>query len=428
MEGAKKKILIYAHYYVPDVASTGQILQDLAEGLSEIFDVTVICTVPSYTGKISEKYKEKKLYKEIINGVRVIRLPVPEFTKTSRFSRIKNLVSYYWRARYITRIVGPQDFVFAISQPPILGGMLGVHGKRILRTTSGRPPKFIYNIQDFNPEQIEAVGYIKIKLIINIARWLDMRTCRKTDLIITVGSDLVETLRRRFKETKLPNYIMINNWANEKLLYPLKPNDTKVEAFKSQFGLTDSFVFMYSGNLGLYYDLEGLVKVISKFNGCKTNDEKEVKFAFVGSGSLLKKLTEYKEENGLDNVVFIPYQDKEKLVYSLNAADVHFCINSKCIKGVSCPSKFYGIAAVGKPILGVLERESEVEMIINKVGCGRISEPGEYKDIEDSIKWFIDHSSCNELSEMGARAQDYFIHNLTMDIGVGKYKSAISQL
>ena len=48
----KKKILIYAHYYAPDAASTGQILQDMAEGMKDDFDVTVICTVPSYTGTI----------------------------------------------------------------------------------------------------------------------------------------------------------------------------------------------------------------------------------------------------------------------------------------------------------------------------------------------------------------------------------------
>lgn len=48
----KKKILIYAHYYALDVASTGQILQDQAEGMLDDFDVTVICTVPSYGGII----------------------------------------------------------------------------------------------------------------------------------------------------------------------------------------------------------------------------------------------------------------------------------------------------------------------------------------------------------------------------------------
>ena len=57
----KTKLLIYAHYYAPDVASTGQILQDQAEGMKDEFDVTVICTVPSYGGTIEEKYKEKRV-------------------------------------------------------------------------------------------------------------------------------------------------------------------------------------------------------------------------------------------------------------------------------------------------------------------------------------------------------------------------------
>lgn len=43
----KKKLLIYAHYFYPDVASTGQILTELSEGMQEEFDITVICVVPS---------------------------------------------------------------------------------------------------------------------------------------------------------------------------------------------------------------------------------------------------------------------------------------------------------------------------------------------------------------------------------------------
>ena len=55
MTERKKRILIFAHYYAPDTASTGQILRDLAEGLREEFEVTVICAVPSYDGKVSHK-------------------------------------------------------------------------------------------------------------------------------------------------------------------------------------------------------------------------------------------------------------------------------------------------------------------------------------------------------------------------------------
>ena len=91
----KKRILIFAHYYYPDVASTGQLLKDLAEGMLDEFDVTVVCVVPSYGGTIEDKYKEQKYYFEELNGVKIIRVRVPEFTKTNKSSRIKNILAYF---------------------------------------------------------------------------------------------------------------------------------------------------------------------------------------------------------------------------------------------------------------------------------------------------------------------------------------------
>ena len=114
------------------------------------------------------------------------------------------------------------------------------------------------------------------------------------------------------------------------------------------------FVIMYSGNIGLYYDLQNILKVIEKFGKAKTVDGRDVVFAFVGAGSILDKLVQYSHDKKLKNVVFIPYQDKTDLNYSLNAGDAHWCVNAKGIKGVSCPSKYYGLAAVGKPVLGVI--------------------------------------------------------------------------
>ena len=420
--------MIYAHYYAPDVASTGQILQDMAEGMTDEFDVTVICTVPSYTGTISEEYREKKFYKEEINGVKVIRVPVPEFTKSSKKSRIKNLLAYFFGARKATKEVEPQDYVFTISQPPIMGGMLGVYGKKVLRTESGAHPKFIYCIQDFNPEQIMATGYIKIPLLMKAAMWMDKRSCQKSDLVITVGRDLVETLKKRFAGKSAPKHIMINNWIDEKEIYPLPSTHPQVIEFKRTWGLANKFIIMYSGNIGLYYDLEGLIKVIEQFKGTKTPDGRDVVFAFVGAGSVLDKLVLYAKEKKMNNVVFIPYQDKDKLIYSLNAADVHWCVNAKGIKGVSCPSKFYGIAGAGKPVLGVLEVGSEVQMLIDDIGCGRVSEPGDYGDVEKNIRWFIEKSGTDELAEMGKRGHDYLVEHLTKDVSVGKYVKTIKGL
>ncbi|MDU4752549.1 MAG: glycosyltransferase family 4 protein, partial [Clostridium butyricum] len=360
----KKKMLVYAHYFYPDVASTGQILTELCDGLKENFDITVICVVPSYSGKIDEKYKKHRFYEEEIGNIKIIRVRVPEFNKSRKVSRIINLISYFINAIIATFNLQKQDYVFSISQPPILGGLLGVIGKFI------KKGKLIYNIQDFNPEQTIAVGYSKNKFLVNIALYLDKFSCKMSNKIILVGRDMQQTLNNRFVKSYLPNNIVINNWIDEKSIYPLSNNNTTVYEFKERYNLQNKFVIMYSGNIGLYYDLENLIKIIGEFN-----NRDDVKFAFVGDGTIKKNIENYALENNLKNVVFIPYQEKSDLNYSLNAADVHFVVNSKGIKGISVPSKLYGVMACGKMILGILEKGSEARIIIEESGCGICSEP-----------------------------------------------------
>lgn len=416
----KKRLLIYAHYYVPDVASTGQILRELAEGMLDTFDITVICVVPSYEGTVAPEYKKQRFYEENINGVKVLRIRVPEFSKANKVSRIKNILGYFFGAMAATFKVGKQDYVFSISQPPILGGLIGVWGKWM------KHAKFIYSIQDYNPEQTMAVGYSKNELILKSMMWFDKFSCKRSDLVITVGRDLVETMNQRFMGKKVPKTVMINNWIDEKEIYPLESNNEKVVAFKRKYGLENKFVIMYSGNIGLYYDLENLIKVIEKFGAeTKTDDGRDVVFAFIGAGTLLDEIKSYVNIHNMSNVVFIPYQDKADLIYSLNAADVHWCVNAKGIKGVSCPSKYYGLASAGKPVLGVLEEGSEVRCLIEETQGGLVCEPGDYESVEKHVQWFIEHSRSEELVLMGKRSRENLVHNLTKDVSVNKYINAI---
>lgn len=423
MSENKKNLLIYAHYYIPDTASTGQILRELAEGMSDSFNITIICVVPSYLGTIEDKYKTQKYYEEEINGVKVLRIRVPEFSKTNKKSRIKNVVSYFMGAMGATFKVGKIDYVFSISQPPILGGLLGVWGKWV------KHAKFIYNIQDFNPEQVLAVGYAKSRFITDFMMAFDKFSCKRSDLVITVGRDLVETVEKRFEDKKVPKTVMINNWIDENEIYPLPENNERVLAFKKKYELDNKFVIMYSGNIGLYYDLENLIKVIERFGtDTKTADGREVVFAFIGAGTVLDKLVSYVKEHNMDNVKFIPYQDKADLIYSLNAGDVHWCVNAKGIKGVSCPSKYYGLAAAGKPVIGVLESGSEVRCLIEDTHGGLCCEPGEYDQVEKNIRWFIDNAGSNEIKDMGIRSRDNLEKNLTRDVSVRKYAEEILKL
>lgn len=412
----KNKLLIYAHYYYPDVASTGQLLKEQAESMVKEFDISVICTVPSYTGMIDVKYKKNKFYYEKLNGVNIIRVRVPEFNKEKKFSRVKNILVYFWRSVLATIKCGKVDYILSISQPPILGGILGVFGKFIKKA------KYIYVVQDWNPEQIQSVGYSNNKMIISALMLLDKFSCQKADKVITVGRDLVETLKKRFENSKnCPSYALINNWIDEKNVYPLQKTSDEVKQFIQKCQLQDKFVIMYSGNLGLYYDLENLLRIIKEFfENAMTSDGKKVIFAFVGDGSVKSKLVRYSQEKNMDNVIFIPYQSKEELRYSLNAADCHWCVNSKGIKGVSVPSKLYGIMAVAKPVLGVLESGSEARMIIEEAKCGLLASPGDYDCIVQNIRNMI-FMSEEERQNMGLLGRKYLETYLTKEISINKY-------
>ena len=411
----KKKLLVYAHYYYPDVASTGQILKELCEGMKDAFDITVICVVPSYSGVIDEKYKTQRIYKENINGINVIRVRVPEFQKANKVSRIKNLLSYFFNSLLATLKLEKHDYIFTISQPPILGGLLGVLGKWI------KGGKLIYNIQDFNPEQTMAVGYSKNKLLLSSVMMVDKFNCKKSDEVIVVGRDMQETLKNRFNNKKVPKNTFINNWIDEKEIYPLDQNHHKIVAFKKKYNLQDKFIIMYSGNIGLYYDLENIIKVIGKFNGID-----DVVFVFVGDGTVKNKIENYVKENKLSNVTFIPYQDKTDLVYSLNAADIHWVVNAKGIKGVSVPSKLYGVMAAGKPVLGVLDKGSEARLIVDECNCGLCTEPDNYDEIYKKIDFILNNKE--EIKKLGINGRSYLERNLTKDVSINKYKNTIVSL
>ncbi len=56
---------------------------------------------------------------------------------------------------------------------------------------------------------------------------LDKFSCKKSNLVITVGRDLVDTLHNRFKGKKVPKVALINNWVDENEIFPLSKKTKK---------------------------------------------------------------------------------------------------------------------------------------------------------------------------------------------------------
>jgi glycosyltransferase involved in cell wall biosynthesis len=411
----QKKLLMYTNYFYPEVASIGQILTELAEELSLTFDTTVICAVPCYNGTIEDKYKKQRYYFETYNNVKVIRVSASEYSKGNKFSRIKHILSYFINCIRVTIKIGKFDVVFTASQPPVLGGLLGVIGKML---TKG---KLIYQIMDFNPEQAIAVGYSNSKLLLQTMMLLDKYSCRKSQAVIILGNDMRETLKKRFSYKNVPENFIINNWIDEQQIYPLPKDCPEVVAFKKQYNLKDKFVIMASGNIGLYYDFENILKIMAKFK-----DDTSIAFVFVGDGIVKQRLINYSKENHLENVVFIPYQEKKDLIYSLNAADIHIVTNAKGIKGVSVPSKIYGILATNIPALGILEKDSEAWEIINKSGCGILVEAGDYVNMEISLSKIIEEKY--QFVQTHSSGREYLLCNFTKSKSIEAYRRMIESI
>src|SRR5215216_6399045 len=107
---------------------------------------------------------------------------------------------------------------------------------------------------------------------------------------------------------------------------------------------------------------------------------------------------------GLDaSFRFFPYQDRAQLRYSLGVADVH-CISLKPpLEGLIVPSKFYGIAAAGRPIIAITAADGEIARLVGEYDCGIVIEPGQ----ADALAALLTELSTDAraVAEMGARAR-----------------------
>ncbi|GAB6988095.1 glycosyltransferase family 4 protein [Paenibacillus pini] len=414
----KKKIIFVANYFYPDYASTGQLLTELCLSLQTHFDITVIAVQPEIIPAASDNKKTKrKLFEEdTLEDITIVRLRTPVVDKGNKLSRLKFIMVYFLMALVALVRIHKVDLIYTISSPPILGGLIGAFGKVLKRT------KLVYNIQDFNPEQAEAISYTRQKWIFKLARSVDNLSCRLSNHVITVGSDMQETLVNRFNGKKVPDNSVINNWTDEQDIVPLSSNHPMVKQFKVKHGLENKFIIMYSGNLGLYYDLENIIRATSEFK-----EYSEVQFVFIGEGGVKKSMQQYVLDAGCKNVTFLPFQPKETIKYSLNAADAHLVVNQKGIKGVSVPSKIYGVMAAGKPVIGVLEKGSEAASLIEASGCGVVTEPQLYADMVQKIE-DLARMDREDLEQMGLAGRAYLEEHLAKQTSIDKYKTLLQSI
>jgi glycosyltransferase involved in cell wall biosynthesis len=77
----------------------------------------------------------------------------------------------------------------------------------------------------------------------------------------------------------------------------------------------------------------------------------------------------------LSNVTFRTFVDRSELNTSLNASDVSVVAFKTGMGGISVPSRLYNLMAAGKPILAVVDDDSEVADVIREAELGVVVPP-----------------------------------------------------
>ena len=406
----KRKILVIEQNFYPEVAAAGQLLLDLCEDLTGAgYQVKVITGNPKEL--FQKKIKTSK--RENYRGVEIIRLKSTALSKYNVAGRVINYLTFHLSIFFHIIFSKRPDLVLVLSNPPLIS----LHGL-ILKIF--KKCKVIYNVQDLFPDLAVELGKLRNKPFIFILKTLSKYIIRKMDKVIVVGEYMERKIREDvLKDIEADHIVTIHNWADGE---KIKVIDKKDIYFKKDWGLEDKFIILYSGNIGYLHEFD---TIISAAEDIQNKGYKDIVFVFIGEGIKKEYIRKKAEEKGLDNILFFPYQPRDKLTYSLGSADISLVTLEEGFEGMVVPSKIYGILASGRPVIGVAGKESEITEIIREGECGSVVKIGDYMTLSEAIiEYYKNPQMCiNE----GMSVRKYFEKNFDRKIATKKYIKVIEE-
>jgi glycosyltransferase involved in cell wall biosynthesis len=388
-----RTFLIFSQVYVPDPASVGQHMHDVAaEMVRRGYRVIVYCSERGYDDP-NARYPRG----ELRDGVEIRRIPLASFGKKTIAHRIAGTASFM--SQVILRGLNVREvngLLFSTSPPMI--GFMGTLQKwfRNVPTT--------YWAMDLNPDQLIAMG--KISADSPAARFLEGSNrviLRNADLVVALDRFMADRLRPRCPglDQKLA---IIPPWPHEEHLEPIAHD---ANPFRRQHGLDGRFVVMYSGNHSPANPLDTLLAACERLK-----DDDRFRFLFVGGGIGKPAVEQFVRERGIGNALCLPYQPIEALRYSLSAADLHVVTLGDDMVGIVHPCKIYGAMTVARPVLYFGPRPSHVSDLLEAHPFGFHVNHGDVNGAVATLQGLLS-TSPSELARMGNTGQTVLSDSLS---------------
>lgn len=384
---SKKKILFVCQYFYPETFRGNDIAFHLAE---KGHDVHVVTGIPNYPGgKFHNGYDLFKKRHEMINGVKVTRLPIVP-RGNNKIMLMLNYFSYLivaWLYILFHALNHKYDRVFIQQLSPVMMSAPGVLYKRLRHV-----PLYTW-VLDIWPESLTAAGGIKNQYILKFFNMYVKSEYKYSDKILVSSKSFEHSI------------IGYGDYKDKIIYYPQWADGAKDTAQDTTIevpNLPGGFKIMFAGAVGEAHGME-----CNMHAALLTKDHKEIKWVIVGDGRKLDWVKDFVKAHSLeDTVLILGRYPAETMPSFFKQADVMLVsLTDSPLFNLYAPAKISSYMAASKPIIAVLNGEGS--KVVKEANCGWNVKAG---DAEELARLVIELAKVDHtlLLEKGKAAKTHY--------------------
>jgi colanic acid biosynthesis glycosyl transferase WcaI len=345
-----RKLVVVSQHYPPDSTTTAAIISDIAEHLAAKVPVLVL----SGTLGSASNYSTRS------NGPTIVEIKNRMPAKAALFRRAIAEAVFALRAFWAVLIRARSGDMLLTVTTPFMAPYAVVAAAKLRRANS------VLIMHDLYPDALVAAGLLRRdSFAARMIRGANALMFRALNAIVIIGRDTEQHLAH-YGEATRGKTCFIPNWAT--LVPEVRPAASDNPYRRLCKG---RFIVGLSGNLGFTHD------PVIVFEAAKLlRADPTIHFLLSGWGVGFEKLRDMQSEANLPNVTLVERVLEENLEQLLSAADIWVIPYRKNVAGVSIPSRFYNLLAVGRPVVLVSEPDAEAALTITENDAGWVVMPG----------------------------------------------------
>lgn len=260
-------------------------------------------------------------------------------------------------------------------------------------------------LRDIFPQNALDLGIIKSRLLFNFFRKKENILYKKSDFIGCMSQGNIEYIGEHNSKVDKNKLHILKNWGKIKPVLNINKKD-----IREKYGfLENDFIVVFGGNMGKPQGLEFLLKLAKEYRS-----KKDIKFLLIGKGNEKNKLQSIKEEEKLENVIFLDFIPRNEYELLIGACDIGSVSLHSCFTIPNIPSKTVDYCKLSLPILAAVDKNTDYPNILEKeANCGLASTYGELEKYKENLEKLYNNFELRK--ELGKNGRHYYENELGVD-------------